>query len=76
MNAAEREHWKENLRAMIAGRLDGIDVDTPFTWDVDGIKQPKRPLRNASEGGGMRDGREMALRCPRTPQRGVPTLSD
>jgi hypothetical protein len=30
----------EQLRAMIAGRGDGIDLDTPVHWAVEGLKQP------------------------------------
>lgn len=41
MKAAEREQLKDNLRDMIAGRGDGIDLDTPFHWVVEGIKQPE-----------------------------------
>ena len=40
MNTAQREQLKDNLRAMIAGRSDGIVLDTPFNWIVEGIKQP------------------------------------
>jgi hypothetical protein len=41
MNTAEREQLKDNLRDMIAGRSDGIDLDTPFQWIVESIKQPE-----------------------------------
>lgn len=41
MNTAEREQLKENLRDMIVARSDGIDLDTPFQWVVEGIKQPE-----------------------------------
>lgn len=39
--SAERERLKDNLRDMAAGRGDGIDLDTPFRWVVEGIKQPQ-----------------------------------
>lgn len=35
-----REGIIEELRALLAGRGDGIDLDTPFHWVVDGVKQP------------------------------------
>jgi hypothetical protein len=41
MNSAEREQFKDSLRGVIAGRHDGIDLDTPFHWIVEGIKQPE-----------------------------------
>lgn len=31
---------KEQLRAMVAGRGDGIDLDTPFHWVIENVKQP------------------------------------
>jgi hypothetical protein len=37
MSSAEREKLKDNLRAMIAGRGDSIDLDTPFRWVVEGV---------------------------------------
>jgi hypothetical protein len=40
MTSAEREQLKDNLREMIAGRDDGIELDTEFRWAVSGIKQP------------------------------------
>ena len=40
MTTAEREQLKDNLRGMIAGRCDGIDLDTPFHWIVEGVEQP------------------------------------
>jgi hypothetical protein len=30
MSSTDREELKEQLRAMVAGRGDGIDLDTPF----------------------------------------------
>lgn len=36
----DREQLKEQLRAMIAGRGAGIDLDTPFHWVIEGLKQP------------------------------------
>jgi hypothetical protein len=41
MTNAEREQLKDSLRAMAAGRGDGIDIDTPFRWNVEGIDQPE-----------------------------------
>ena len=40
MRATDREEMIEQLRAMIAGGGDGIDLDTPFHWAVAGLKQP------------------------------------
>lgn len=37
MTNAEREQLKDNLRAMAAGRGDGIDLNTQFRWLVKGI---------------------------------------
>ena len=31
---------KEQLRAMVAGRGDGIDLDTPFHWVIEDLEQP------------------------------------
>lgn len=36
----DREELKEQLRAMVAGRGDGIDIDTPFHWVIENVKQP------------------------------------
>ncbi len=41
MKTAEREQLKDSLRGMIAGRSDGIDLDTPFHWVVESIKEPE-----------------------------------
>ena len=41
MTSAEREQFKDNLRGIIAGRHDGIDLDTPLHWAVEGIKNPE-----------------------------------
>jgi hypothetical protein len=30
----------EQLRDMLAGRGDGIHLDTPFQWGIDGLEQP------------------------------------
>lgn len=46
MDRAEREQLKENLRDMIAGRGDGMDLDTPFGWVVEGVKQPEPFFRS------------------------------
>src|SRR3954465_10187856 len=40
MSDAEREKLKEQLRAMAAGRGDGINLDTPFHWVIEDLKQP------------------------------------
>jgi hypothetical protein len=40
MTSAEREQLKDNLREMIAGREDGIEIDTQFRWVVSGVKEP------------------------------------
>lgn len=48
MTNAEREHLKDNLRGMVAGRGDGIDLDTPFRWVVEGIDQPDPFMRHLS----------------------------
>ena len=41
MKNAEREKLKDNLRGMIAGRGDGIDLNTEFRWVLSGIKKPQ-----------------------------------
>jgi hypothetical protein len=40
MSDIDRELLKDQLRAMVAGRGDGIDLDTPFHWVIEGLKQP------------------------------------
>ena len=40
MSATNREELKEQLRAMVAGRGDGIDLDTPFHWVIEDLKNP------------------------------------
>ena len=40
MTETDREELKEQLRAMVAGRGDGIDLDTPSHWVIEGLKQP------------------------------------
>jgi hypothetical protein len=45
MTSAEREKLKDNLRGMIAGRGDGIDLDTPFRWVIQGVEQPEPFIR-------------------------------
>jgi hypothetical protein len=40
MSATGREELKVQLRAMVAGRGDGIDLDTPFQWVIEDLKQP------------------------------------
>jgi len=45
MTSAERERLMDNLRGMIAGRGDGIDLDTPFRWVIQGVEQPEPFIR-------------------------------
>jgi len=40
MSATDGEELREQLRAMVAGRGDGIDLDTPFQWIIEDLKQP------------------------------------
>lgn len=40
MNRAEHEGLKEQLRAMAAGRGDGIDLDSIDRWVIVGLKDP------------------------------------
>jgi hypothetical protein len=40
MKAAERESLKEQLRAMAAGRGDGIDLDSVDRWVIEGLRDP------------------------------------
>jgi hypothetical protein len=40
MTEPDREELKEQLRAMSAGRGDGIDIDTPFHWVIEELKHP------------------------------------
>jgi hypothetical protein len=40
MPNTDREELKEQLRAIVAGRADGIDLDTPFQWVIEDLKQP------------------------------------
>jgi len=46
MEDAERAGLKDNLRAMIAGRGDGIDIDTPFQWIVEDLRSPEPFFEN------------------------------
>ena len=39
MNDFEQEQLKQNLREMIAGRNDGIELDSDFRWVVSGAPQ-------------------------------------
>jgi hypothetical protein len=48
MTSAEREQLKNNLRSMIAGPGDGIDLDTPFRWVVGGLDKPEPFFRSLS----------------------------
>src|SRR6266850_357603 len=38
MDPAERELFKEQLSLMAAGRGDGIDLDSPERWVVEGLR--------------------------------------
>ena len=40
-----REQLKDNLRAIIAGRGGGLDLDSPFRWIVEHVKHPKPFIR-------------------------------
>jgi hypothetical protein len=40
MHAREREELKEQLRTMAAGRGDGIDLDSPDRWTIEGVRDP------------------------------------
>jgi len=40
MSDTDIEESKDQLRAMAAGRGDGINLDTKFHWIIDGLKQP------------------------------------
>jgi hypothetical protein len=40
MNEVEREGLKEQLRAMAAGRGDGIDLDSVNRWVIEGLREP------------------------------------
>lgn len=46
MNPSERNEILTQLRAMIAGRGDGIELDTPFHWAIAGLKQPRPFFQN------------------------------
>ena len=48
MEAHEREGLKEQLRAMAAGRGDGIDLDTPERWCVEGVMNAAEFFRGLS----------------------------
>jgi hypothetical protein len=45
MDPAEREGFKEQLRAMAAGRGDGIDLDSPERWVIEGLEDPNSFFR-------------------------------
>ena len=42
MKPAEREQLKESLPGMIAGRTDGIDLDTPSHWVLEGRNRSRQ----------------------------------
>lgn len=41
MTTPDRDEIIQQLRALLAGRGDGIDLDTPFHWALAGVKQPE-----------------------------------
>jgi hypothetical protein len=43
MNPADRESLKDQLRATVAGRADGIDLDTPEHWIISEIYEKQAP---------------------------------
>lgn len=45
MNFAYREGVKEQLRAMAAGRGDGIDLDSKNRWVIEGLENPTNFFR-------------------------------
>jgi hypothetical protein len=49
VNSIARERLKEQLRAMIAGRGDGIDLDSVDRWVVEGVKDPIAFFRHIGE---------------------------
>jgi hypothetical protein len=49
MKPADRKKLVEQLRSMAAGRGDGIDIDTPFHWVVEGLKQPSPFFKHLPE---------------------------
>lgn len=46
MDLSEREDIKEQVRAMAAGRGDGIDLDSTDRWVIEGLKDPVAFFRN------------------------------
>jgi hypothetical protein len=40
LSDTDREELREQLSAMVAGRGDGIDLDTPFHWVIEDLKRP------------------------------------
>ncbi len=40
MPNTDRDELIDQLRAMVAGRGDGIDLDTPFHWVIEDLKHP------------------------------------
>jgi hypothetical protein len=48
MEPSEREQLKDQLRAVIAGRGEGIDLDTPQHWVAAGISESMAPKFFAS----------------------------
>jgi hypothetical protein len=48
MTSTQREELRENVRAIIAGRDDGIELDTEFRWAVSGINKPEPFFKNLS----------------------------
>src|SRR5262249_45456088 len=46
MSNAEREKLKDQLRAFIAGRGDGIDITTEYRWVLSGVSRPEPFFKN------------------------------
>jgi hypothetical protein len=40
VSAFDPKELKKQIRAMAAGRNDGLHLDTPFQWMIEGLKQP------------------------------------
>lgn len=45
----DSEEVKKQLRAVITGQGDGIDLDTPFHWVIEGLKQPAQFFEHLPE---------------------------
>ena len=49
MDPSEREVLKEQLSLLAAGRGDGIDLDSPERWAVEGLRDPAAFFRYLAE---------------------------